>query len=122
VTMMTRWTAIVLVASAVAASRVQAAGPCCNPGGYGGGSFEMCQVPVTKSYRVQPGFCPQQLVAMIRCSVTPDGSAECCGPHGIPPVYTAGNFVMVRQSAEGQARVAAFLTDLGAYVAPRRAL
>ena len=116
-TIMTRWSAVVLLVSAAASA--QAAGPCCDPNGAG---FEMCQVPLTKSYRVQPGFCPQQLVAMIRCGVTPDGSAECCGPHGIPPVYAAGNFVLVRQSAEGHARVAAFLTELGAYVPPRRPL
>jgi hypothetical protein len=80
----------------------------------------MCEAPVTKSYKIQPGFCPQQLVCMIPNCISDHGSA-CCGPHGIPPIYAAGNYVLVRQTREGQAEVAKFLTDLGAYIPPKPA-
>jgi hypothetical protein len=80
-----------------------------------GSGSPMCAPPVTKSYFVQPGFCPQHLVAMIPQAVSGDACGECCGPFGIPSIYAAGGFVMVRQSHEGQEQVAKFLTDLGAY-------
>jgi hypothetical protein len=74
-----------------------------------------CAAPVTKSYRIKQGFCPQALVRMIPGAVGPDcccGGG--CGPYGIPPIYAAGQYVMVRQSLEMHERVKEFLTDLGA--------
>jgi hypothetical protein len=56
---------------------------------------------------------------MIPNCVEPDGSGNCCGPYGIPPVYASGNYVLVRQTVEGQKRVEEFLTKLGAYVPPK---
>ena len=81
----------------------------------------MCRMPLTKSYRIQPGFCPRQLVAMIPQSVDADPPSPCCGPFGIPPIYSAGSYVLVRQSPEAHERIATFLTDLGAYVPARPA-
>jgi hypothetical protein len=79
-----------------------------------GPGFPLCQVPVTKAYKIQPPFCPTQIAAMIPAAVPADG-CECCGPFGIPPVFAAGNSVVVRQSPEVHQRIAKFLTDLGAY-------
>ena len=80
-----------------------------------GSGYPLCPPSVTKSYRVEPGFCPQHLVAMIPQAVSADSCGTCCGPFGIPPIYAAGNYVMVRQTPEVQERVAEFLTNLGAY-------
>ncbi len=79
----------------------------------------LCEAPVTKSYKVQPGFCATTLACMIPNCVEPDGSGHCCGPFGVPPVFASGNYVMVRQTVEGHERVAEFLTKLGAYVPPK---
>ena len=38
--------------------------------------------------------------------------------YGIPPIYAAGNWVMVRHTPEGQEQVAKFLEELGAYKPP----
>lgn len=74
-----------------------------------------CQIPVTKVYRIKPGFCPQALVGMIPAAVGP-GCCGCdCGPYGIPPIYASGQNVLVRQTPEMQERVAEFLTELGAW-------
>lgn len=81
-----------------------------------------CQLPVTKSYRIKPGFCPQALVYMIPKAVGPSCCCGGCGPYGIPPIYAAGQNVMVRQTPEVQERVAEFLTDLGALVVPKKAM
>ena len=77
----------------------------------------LCQVPITKAYRIRPGFCPQQIALMIRQGV-PCGSGECCGPYGIPPVYVAGNNVLVRQSPEMHLKTAKLLNEMGAIVPP----
>jgi len=81
-----------------------------------------CGLPVTKVYRIKPGFCPQALVYLIPKSV---GAGPCCsgdcGPYGIPPIYAAGQNVLVRQTPEMQERVAEFLTELGA-IEPKKAL
>src|SRR4051794_35190170 len=61
-------------------------------------------MPVTKAYRILPGFCPEQLVWLVRQCVSTDGSCPGCGPFGIPPIYSAGNFVAVRQTPEVHAR------------------
>jgi hypothetical protein len=79
-----------------------------------------CQLPVTKVYRIKPGYCPQALVAMIPNAVGP-GCCGCqCGPYGIPPIYAAGQNVLVRQTPEMQERITEFLTELGALV-PKKA-
>lgn len=77
----------------------------------------LCQAPTTKAYRIRPGFCPQQIAGLIRQGM-PCGSGECCGPYGIPPVYVAGNNVLVRQSPEMHVRVAKLLNDMGVTVPP----
>ena len=77
------------------------------------------RVPLTKWYQIQPGYCPQQLVAMIQRCVPIEGCGPSCGPYGIPPIYVAGNSVLVRQMPEVQERVAKYLTELGAYI-PRK--
>ncbi|GEM_PF-2275812 len=74
-----------------------------------------CQIPVTKAYRIKPGFCPQALVCMIPAAVGPACCGCDCGPYGIPPIYAAGQNVLVRQTPEMQERVAEFLTELGAW-------
>lgn len=79
----------------------------------------ICQAPLTKSYRIEPGFCPQQLVCLIPNCIP--GGSDCCGPYGIPPIYAAGNYVLVRNSKENHELVAKFLTEMGAYVAVRPA-
>jgi hypothetical protein len=74
-------------------------------------------MPVTKAYPIKQGFCPMTLVHMIPRAVGPDcccGGG--CGPYGIPPIYAAGQNVMVRQTPEMQERVKEFLTSLGALV------
>jgi hypothetical protein len=79
-----------------------------------------CQLPVTKAYRIQPSFCPQALVCMIPKAVGP-GCCGCeCGPYGIPPIYAAGQNVLVRQTPEMHERITEFLTELGALV-PKKA-
>jgi hypothetical protein len=85
-----------------------------------GTAFPMCQVPLTKGYTLEPGFCPPQVAAMIPQAVADDGDCGCCGPFGIAPIYTAGNSVMVRTTPDVHERVARFLIDLGAYVPPRQ--
>jgi hypothetical protein len=105
--------AILLIVAAQGTA--QAAQPvCCDQNGT---SFPLCKVPLTKSYAILPGFCAQQIVGIVARSVPADCN-ECCGPYGVPPIYAAGNYVMVRQSTEGHERVAKFLTDLGVYVPP----
>jgi hypothetical protein len=79
-----------------------------------------CQLPVTKAYRIQPGFCPQTLVYMIPKAVGPGDCGCDCGPYGIPPIYASGQNVLVRQTPEMQERITAFLTELGALV-PKKA-
>ncbi len=80
----------------------------------------MCPVPVTRSYLIEPNFCPVQLVALIPQFVPDEGPCASCGPPGIPPVYASGQYVLVRQTPEMQERVARFLTDMGAYVPRKR--
>jgi hypothetical protein len=112
--------AIVALAAAQATA-LAATTPCCQPCGPSPcSSAALCKVPLTKSYRVENGYCAQQLVGMIAQCV-PAECADCCGPYGIPPIYVAGNFVLVRQTPEVHERVAKFLTDLGAYVPPKPA-
>ncbi len=106
----------ILTLAAVQATARQTRAACCEPSG---SSFVMRDAPLTKSYKIQPGFCPRQLVYMIPKAVPGDVCAVGCGPYGIPPIYAAGNYVLVRQTTEGQAQVAKFLTDLGAYVPPK---
>jgi hypothetical protein len=108
--------ALALVASATAA---QADSPCCpTPCGSPCDNIVLCRAPLTKSYRIAQGFCPQQLVGLIQnCAGL--SWADCCGPYGIPPVYASGDFVLVRQSTDGHERVAKFLTGLGVYTAPK---
>jgi hypothetical protein len=79
-----------------------------------------CQLPVTKVYRIQPGFCPQTLVYMIPKAIGSGCSGCDCGPYGIPPIYASGQNVLVRQTPEMQERITAFLTELGALV-PKKA-
>lgn len=74
------------------------------------------RVPLTKWYVIQPGYCPQQLVGMIQRCVPIEGCGPSCGPYGIPPIYVAGNSILVRQMPETQERVAKYLTELGAYI------
>lgn len=109
----TRFGVLAFLALAAIQSTAQAA----SANGYeqAAAAFPMCQAPTTRSYKIQPGFCPDQVAHMIPQYVADDGSCA-CGPHGIPPVYAAGNWVLVRQSPAGQERVAKFLIDLGAYV------
>jgi hypothetical protein len=80
--------------------------------------FPLCRMPVTKTYRIQPEFCPQQIVALIQQYVPCCGSCDCCGPYGVPPVFAAGQNVIVRQSPEMHDRIAQFLTDAHAMVQP----
>ena len=82
-------------------------------------SVPMARMPITKSYRVQPGFCPQQLVWMIANGVPACDCGPGCGPYGIPPIYSAGNYVLVRTTPEGQQQVEKFLAHLGPYVRQR---
>jgi hypothetical protein len=77
----------------------------------------LCQAPTTKAYQIRPPFCPQQIAALLRQSV-PCGSGGCCGPYGIPPVYVAGQNVLVRQSPEMHLRIAKMLDDMGLTVPP----
>lgn len=81
-----------------------------------------CALPVTKIYRIKPTFCPSALVWMIPKAVGPDCCCGAgCGPYGIPPIYAAGQNVLVRQTPEMQERVKQFLTELGALVEPKAA-
>jgi hypothetical protein len=82
------------------------------------GGAETCQMPVTKAYHIKPNFCPQALVTMIPGAVGPSCCGGGCGPYGIPPIYAAGQNVMVRQTPDMQERVKEFLTDLGALAVP----
>ena len=61
------------------------------------------------------------LVAAIPANV-PMCTMACapCGSYGTPPIYSAGNYVIVRQTAEAHQRIAKFLTDIGALVPPTR--
>ena len=78
----------------------------------------VCQVPITKSYYIQRGFCPQYLAAAVpRCVPAGDPGVP-CGSYGTPPIFSAGRYLMVRQSAENQALIARYLTSIGAYIAP----
>jgi hypothetical protein len=94
------------------------AGNCGTCGPVCGACPPLCEAPVTKSYKMQPGFCATTVACMIPNCVPPDGSGHCCAPFGIPPVYASGNYVLVRQTVEGQKLVAEFLTRLGAYAPP----
>ncbi len=88
-------------------------------------SFESvagCQLPTTKVYRINPGFCPQALVYMIPKAVGPSCCCGGCGPYGIPPIYASGQNVIVRQTPEMQERVTEFLTDMGALVVSKKAM
>jgi hypothetical protein len=76
----------------------------------------LCCVPVTKCYQIRPEYCPQQIVALIRQSVQEDGSCDCCGPYGVPPIFAAGNNIVIRHSAEMHVRIAKFLDDMGVSV------
>jgi hypothetical protein len=74
---------------------------------------------VTKSYRIEPRFCPQQIVYMVPRFVSADGGCASCGPYGVPPIFSAGSYVVIRQTPEAHEQIARFLTDMGAYVAPK---
>lgn len=106
-----------------AAEPVEAPAPTVNP--QLAAAASACQLPYTKSYQIKPTFCPAKLVALIPQAVGDDGEGCCCGddcgPYGIPPIYAVGSYVMVRQTPAVQARVAEFLTDLGALVPSRKA-
>jgi hypothetical protein len=106
--------ALIAIATAHSATQTAAAGDCtpCT-------SFALCKAPLTKSYKIEPGFCPQQLACLIPQCVSSEGCVDCCGPYGIPPVYVAGSYVLVRQTPEAHERVAKFLADLGAYKPPK---
>ena len=111
-----RTAALALLTLALAPWTCRAACPCntcvnCGPDG-------LCRAPLTKSYRIEQGFCPQQIAAMIPQCV-PAACADCCGPYGIPAVYAAGQYVLVRQTPEAHQRVAKYLAGLGAYI-PRK--
>jgi hypothetical protein len=95
-----------LAAAVLAAGSVTSQAGCC--------PAVPCQIPVTKAYKIKPGFCPQALVCMIPGAVGPGCDCCDCGPYGIPPIFAAGQNVVVRQTPEMQERVAEFLTDLGA--------
>lgn len=83
------------------------------------GGVESCQMPVTKAYKIKPNFCPQALVYLIPSAVGPGCCCgNGCGPYGIPPIYAAGQNVMVRQTPDMQQRVKEFLTELGALATP----
>ena len=72
-----------------------------------------------KSYYIQPGYCPQHLVAVVPNCVPAGPPGEACGSYGIPPIYSAGRYLMVRQTPENQAAIARYLADIGAYVPPK---
>ena len=74
-----------------------------------------------KSYYIQPGYCPQHLVAVVPNCVPAGPPGEACGSYGIPPIYSAGRYLMVRQTPENQAAIARYLADIGAYVPPKMA-
>ena len=83
---------------------------------------DLCEMPVTKVYRIKPNYCPQALVYMIPSAVGPDCCCGMgCGPYGIPPIYASGQHVVVRQTPAMQARVKEFLIELGALVQPASA-
>ena len=72
----------------------------------------VCPPPITKSYYIQPGFCPQHLVVAVpRCVPAGDPGVP-CGSYGVPPIYSAGRYLMVRQSARTKALIARYLTEL----------
>ena len=70
-TYLTRILAFTLLLLGIA-QQAQAACPTC--GNYGN-SMVMGQALVTRSYRVQPGFCAQQLVCMVASAVPAPGQA-----------------------------------------------
>ena len=76
----------------------------------------LCRAPVTKCYQIRPEFCPQQIVTLVRQSVPGDGWCDCCGPYGVPPIFSAGHNIVVRNSAETHVRIAKFLDDMGVTV------
>ena len=79
-----------------------------------------CQLPTTKVYRINPGFCPQALVCLIPKAVGPSCCGCECGPYGIPPIYASGQNVLVRQTPEMHERITEFLTEMGALVPKKR--
>jgi hypothetical protein len=107
--------AVAMLAMAMAHAAAQQAsadgcGPC--------SGFTLCKAPLTKSYYIEPGYCPQQVAALIPQCVSSEGCVDCCGPYGIPPVYVAGSYVLVRQTPDAHERVAKFLVGLGVYKPP----
>ncbi len=86
-------------------------GVCCIP------NATRCQLPVAKTYRIQPSFCPQELVVMIPQCV-PGGCSSECGPYGVPPIFASGNQLVIRQTPEVHERIVQYLTSLGAYLKP----
>jgi len=103
-----------------AAEPVDAPAPTVNP--QLAAAASECQLPYTKSYKIKPTFCPGKLVHLIPQAVGDDGCCcgNDCGPYGIPPIYAAGSYVLVRQTPAVHARIAEFLTDLGALVPARK--
>ncbi len=79
-----------------------------------------CQLPTTKIYRINPGFCPQALVGLIPTAVGPSCCGCECGPYGIPPIYASGQNVLVRQTPDMHERITEFLTEMGALVPKKR--
>ncbi len=78
-----------------------------------------CQMPETRAYRINVGYCPQKLVCLIPKVVGPGGDTCECGPYGIPPIYAAGQNVMVRQTPKVHERITHFLMEMGALVIPK---
>ena len=99
--------AVVAVQFAAQQANAEPCGPC--------SGFALCKAPLTKSYFIEQGYCPQQVAALIPQCVSSEGCVDCCGPYGIPAVYVAGSYVLVRQTPEAHERVAKFLADLGVY-------
>jgi hypothetical protein len=71
-------------------------------------------LPVTRAYRIQPDFCPRQLVALIPQWFPGSGECSGCGPYGVPPIYASGSWVVIRQTRSTHEQIAHYLVELGA--------
>lgn len=74
---------------------------------------------MTRCYRIEPDFCPQQLAVLIPRWV-PDGTCATCGPYGVPPIYVSGSWLVIRQTREAHALIAEHLIAMGAMLPPKR--
>jgi len=110
VTMIQRVGVLAILALGALGETVSAAPPVYESFGFVAPLYRM---PVTRGYQISADYSPVQVAALVAQFIPFETSCPMYGQFGIPPVYTAGQNVMVRALPEVHDRVAKYVTELG---------